>query len=351
MKTIDQLYDDMSQDFTRRTGMEVAGGGDLSARLYAAAAQLYALYVQADWVNRQCFPQTAQGEYLDYHAQLRALERKAASQAQGVIRFYGDADSATARVIPQGTVCMTPGLVRFATTREGVLPAGESHVDISAQAVEAGGAGNVIAGSIRTLSVPPVGITGCINPEAFTGGADQEGDEKLRERILDSFRRLPNGANAAFYEQGALSFEEVAAAAALPRNRGVGTVDVVVATPQGMPDSTLLGRLEEFFRQRREIAVDVKVLPPELVTVNLSIQLAVTAGRDFDAVAEEVERTLRGWFSGQRLGQNVLRARLGSLVFTVDGVENYRIDTPAADVTIAKQQLPVLGTVTLEAMA
>ena len=35
------------------------------------AAQVYGLYVQADWVGRQCFPQTAQGEFLDRHAQLR----------------------------------------------------------------------------------------------------------------------------------------------------------------------------------------------------------------------------------------------------------------------------------------
>lgn len=40
-------------------------------RLYAVAAQVQALYVQMDWVQRQSFPQTARGVYLDYHAQTR----------------------------------------------------------------------------------------------------------------------------------------------------------------------------------------------------------------------------------------------------------------------------------------
>lgn len=347
MKTVEQLYSDMLNDFVARTGMEIAGGGDLSARLYAAAAQIYGLYVQADWVNRQCFPQTAQGEYLDNHARLRALERKVATCAKGVVRFFGDAASDMNRPIPAGTICMTPGLVRFATLQDGVLAAGESHVDIPVQAELAGVCGNVIAGSVRVLGVVPVGITGCTNPTAMSGGADAEDDESLRKRILDSFLRLPNGANSAFYEQTALSFEEVAAAAVLPRNRGVGTVDVVVAAQQGVPDTSLLERLNEHFRQCREIAVDVAVCPPETVTVDVAVQIESAQPEE---TAQRVEQALQSWFSGQRLGKHVLRAKLGSIVYGVDGVENYTMSLPAADMRIEKHQLPVLGTVTVEAM-
>ena len=40
MKTVEELYSDMQTDFTARTGMEISPEGDLSARLYAAAAQI-----------------------------------------------------------------------------------------------------------------------------------------------------------------------------------------------------------------------------------------------------------------------------------------------------------------------
>ena len=59
--TVEELYGQMVDTFQRETGMALAGDGDMAVRLYAVAAQLYALYVQADWVGRQCFPQTAQG--------------------------------------------------------------------------------------------------------------------------------------------------------------------------------------------------------------------------------------------------------------------------------------------------
>lgn len=43
---------------------------------------------------------------------------------------------------------------------------------------------------------------GVLNPRAFTGGSGAESDDDLRARVLDSFIRLPNGANAAFMSCG-----------------------------------------------------------------------------------------------------------------------------------------------------
>ena len=255
MKTVDEIYGELAAAFAGATGQTAGQDGDMAVRLYAVAAQVYALYVQADWTARQCFPQTASGEHLDQHAFLRGLERKEAAKAVGVIRFYVDQAGGTALTIPAGTVCMTAGLVRFETTEAAVLRSGSLYVDAAAQAVEPGTAGNAAAGTILTMAVAPVGVSRCSNPEGFAGGTDREDDETLRVRVLETFRRLPNGANAAFYEQGALSFPEVAAAAVLPRNRGIGTVDVVVATAVGSPDEDLLERLTAYFQERREIAV------------------------------------------------------------------------------------------------
>ena len=87
MKTVEEIYQEMAAAFAEETGAEVSAGGDLAVRLYAVAAEIYSLYVQGEWVVRQCFPQTAEGEYLDRHAQLRGLTRKEAERAEGVIRF------------------------------------------------------------------------------------------------------------------------------------------------------------------------------------------------------------------------------------------------------------------------
>ena len=348
MKTVEEIYREMAAAFAEETGAEVSAGGDLAVRLYAVAAEIYSLYVQGEWVVRQCFPQTAEGEYLDRHAQLRGLTRKEAERAEGVIRFSAGTAAVSELTIPEGTVCMTAGQVRFETTQAGVLEAGETDVDVSARAVEAGQAGNVAAGAIVTMAVPPVGISLCLNPQGFSGGTDREGDEELRARVLDSFRRLPNGANAAYYQQEAMSFPQVAAVQVLPRSRGVGTVDVVVATQDGVPEEELLEEMEEYFQQRREIAVDVGVLAPETVEVDVTAKVRCAQGHTASEVIQRVKDRINGWFDGSLLAQPVLLAQLNSLIFGTEGVANCTLTAPAADVDIQQDQLPVLGDLTVE---
>lgn len=348
MKTIEEIYGEMTADFSARTGVELAADGDMAVRLYAVAAQIYSLYVQSEWVARQCFPQTAVGEYLDRHASLRGVERRRAAKAVGTLQFSVAEVHSTDLTIPAGTVCMTAGLIRFETLEEAVISAGSLSVDVPAQAVEAGMAGNVASDTVLSMAVAPVGVSAVSNPEPFTGGVEEEGDEGLRARVLETFQRLPNGANAAFYEQGALSFPQVAAANVIPRSRGIGTVDVVIATDSGLPDAELLAQVQEYFEERREIAVDVQVLAPTTKSVTVAVQIQTEAGADFADVSARVDAALRGWFDGRQLGQNVLLARLGALIFSVDGVANYKITSPAADVAVDTAVLPVLAKVTVE---
>ena len=350
MKTIDEIYSEMLSIFTQRTGLDAGAGGDLAVRFYAVAAQIYALYLQADWTEKQCFPQTAAGEYLDYHAALRSIERKASSRAVGTLRFSVGTAAPGDLTVPVGTVCMTAGLVRFETVQDAVLSAGELYVDVPAQAVETGAAGNAAPGTILTMAVAPTGIAACTNPAAFTGGADDEDDESLRARVLETYRRLANGANTAFYYQKAMSFEEVAAATVVPRARGVGTVDVYIATQAGVPGQTLLGQVQDSLDEMREIAVDVQVLAPTVQQMDVSVEVKVADNYDGETVLERVRATLSSWFSGQRLGKDVLLAQLGAAVYAVDGVENYTFSAPAADVSVDEGVLPTLGTLTVEAM-
>ena len=91
--------------------------------------------------------------------------------------------------------------------------------------------------------------------------------------MLDSFIRLPNGANAAFYELRALSHAGVEAAVVIPRMNGIGTVGVVIAAPDGVPSEELLQQVQDDLDAVREIAVDVTVLAPEIQAVGVTAQL------------------------------------------------------------------------------
>ena len=350
MKTAEAIYDEMADQFAQETGMELAGAGEMAVRLRALAAQVYGLYLESAWTRKQCFPQTATGEDLDRHAFLRGITRLPASRAAGTLRFSVQTAGTADLPIPQGTVCLTAGLVAFATTQDGVLAAGQTQVDLPAQAVEPGPGGNVPAGTVQTMSVAPVGIAACTNPVPFTGGREEEGDEALRARVLATYRQLPNGANKAYYAQQARGVEGVTAVTVLPKARGLGTVDVVVTGPNGLPGEDLVDQVQAVLEAQREIAVDLQVRAPTAVTVNLVLSVQPQAGLLPGPVLARVEEAMETWFDGTMLGQDVLLAKIGQRLFQVEGVANYAIEGPSDDVSIDEDELPVLGTLSVEEM-
>ena len=69
----------------------------------------------------------------------------------------------------------------------------------------------------------------------------------------------------------ALSYTGVAAAKAVGRPRGVGSVDLYVATDAGIPEAELLTAIESYLEEKREISVDLRVLAPTPAAVDISV--------------------------------------------------------------------------------
>lgn len=342
MRTMQTIYEEMKQTLTSLTGLTAADGGDLSLRLYAAAAELYSLWAQAEFVLRQCFPQTAEGIYLDYHGQVRGIQRRAGAVSTGTLRFSVSTPAVRELEVPAGTVCTDAAGNRFKTVQTGTIGMEQYFCDVLAQAMEAGTVGNVPADSITYMVQAPIGVESCTNPEAFTDGSDGEGDDALRERVLESYQKLPNGANVAYYETQAMNVDGVTAAQVLPRHRGVGTVDVVIAAENGAPSQTLVDTVQAKLESQREICVDLQVLPPETRPVDVAVAVTVDGDHASTEVMESVEAAITGHFTGKLLGEPVLLAKLGNLIYQVPGAVNYRITQPAADLAGEDGVLPVL---------
>ena len=120
-----------------------------------------------------------------------------------------------------------------------------------------------------------------------------------------------------------------------------------VSTESGIPDATLLEALRAEFQEKREIAVDVAVKAPVTRTVNVAVAVTPAEGMAFATVKTAVEREIRAVFTGRLLSKPVRLAALGSRIYALDGVENYRFSAPAADVAAEDAVLPVLGTLTI----
>lgn len=348
MKSTEEIYQEMCAEFKKKSGVELNDGGDMAVRFYAAAAQIYSLYLYGEWVKKQSFPQFAIGEYLDLQAQMRGLERNDAVKAEGKIRFSIGTALEYDLPIENGTVCTTASGTNFITAEDAEIKAGELYCDVPAKAENAGSVGNVASGTIRFMTVAPVGVSSCNNPERFTGGMDKESDESLRKRVVSSYNKLPNGANKAYYEKEVLGVDGVVAVSVMPKVRGLGTVDIIISGASGMPTEKLIGEVNELIQNKREICVDISVSAPEKIEADITVAVEPESGYEFDEVKNAVDDAVSGYFDGKLLGKNVLLAKIGNIIYGVKGVKNYKITSPTADVEANEDELPVIGTLTID---
>ena len=117
-----------------------------------------------------------------------------------------------------------------------------------------------------------------------------------------------------------------------------------------MPSAALLQQVKADLDEKREIAVDIRVLAPAQVSQEVSLELQAEDGYSFESVKAAVEQALETYFNGERLGENLLLAKLGSIIFGVPGVANYHLLAPTEDVAIEPTELPVLQQLTVSQM-
>lgn len=129
------------------------------------------------------------------------IRRGEGSRALGSLRWTRVTATASAVVIPAGTLVARPGsdpAVVYVTTAPGEIPAGGTQSvrtdgppgDIPARARDVGAKGNADIETV-TLDLGPIpGADAVSNPTPFTGGADVEGDDAFRARIVERVASL-----------------------------------------------------------------------------------------------------------------------------------------------------------------
>ena len=356
MTSYDEILTAMQEKYYEKTGFFADDASDIGIRLKVLATQLSSLANNINDMQVQIFPQTAMGEHLNYHAQTRGLRRKAAVPASGMLRFSRGVPSPTGSVIPVGVVCAISrgddGIeLRFKTTAQVTLPAGETFVDVPAEATHGGAFTNAAPNSITVMITPVQGVSGITNPAAFTGGVDGETDEQLRARLLRSFGQISNGTNAAFYYDFAMGFDGVASAKVVPRVAGKGTVGVYVAGQGTTAPEALVTSLRTQLKAAKEINVDVSVQSARLKRVNITLELDGKSGADFDTLKLACQEKLKSYFAQLSVGQSLLLAGIADSLYHVDGLYNYKLLAPLADTKAADDELFVLGDTAISRMA
>lgn len=353
METYEDILSRMREAYEAESGHSAGDVSDTGLRLRVLAGELYRLRAELGWLERQAFPQTATGKWLDRHGAQRGVTRREEEHARGKLTFSRYLPLSFDIVIPAGTVCAIPGdvPVEYETLEEAVLPAGELTVDAPAQAVEGGTGGNAGSGYVNAMSTPPSGVNYVTNKTPFTGGRDRESDELYRPRVLAAYASIPNGANAAYYRDIALACEGVGSAGVIPRVSGSGTVGVYVWGKSGAPEEKTLNALREKYSTLREIGVDVTVQAATAKTVDVAIRLKLKPGTDFGKAAEAVRQGVLAYFAGLTVGSSVYLTELEQIALNAAPAVKLEFSTTMRDVAAVTGVIPIAGTVTVEELA
>lgn len=290
----------MKKAFFEECGHNADNIGDVSARFSAVASEIYSLYCNMDYSRRQSFLQTAQGEYLDYHAQLRDMQRYEASKAIGTLTF-GITEAIDVDIsIPKGTICSVKDrpFIQFKTDKGAVLKAGETSVDVPATALESGAGYNVDCYTVTVAVNAPARIETVTNKESFVGGCDKEGDESLRKRLINSFKLLPTGISIEYVEECIRKIDGVIDC----KIYGVtpttgGTVMVYVRTNDNNISSRLFTKIEDRMVLIRLLMLNYRFVVPQ----RLDADFVVNTNADED----EVAKLCREYVNSHRIGESL----------------------------------------------
>ncbi len=348
MVTYEEILNRMLGEYRKLSGVEPSKASDIYVRMCVLAGEIYNTAVNMDWLKRQMFVGTATGEYLDYHGEQRGITRRGSSPSLGEVVFSIDIGAIIDFVIPKGTVVSTSGEepLCFETTSPATLKQGDCSVRVPVRAISHGSKYNVAPGKISVIVTALSGNMKVTNPETCESGTDTESDESLRERVIASYKTPSNSTNCAYYEKVATEIPGITAAAAVPKGRGAGTVDVYVASSGSSVADETLNKVQDTLSRLREVNVDVLVKRAVPAIVHINLKIDVCDGYEFEDVKEACTEALRNYIDTRGVGGNVLLTEAGERVFHIEGVREYSFDAHGNfDVRCAKSHYPVTGTI------
>ena len=349
-ETYNQIYERMKNNYIESSGNNFDEASEIAVRMKVMAGEIFNAYSSLEWLKRQMFASSASGEYLDYIARERGIERRQATKAKGVLTFSVEEASSDPILIPRGTVVVTPGSnpLRFYTTEDAVLPLMTMSVSVNAEAEVAGFAGNILAG-INFLPVSvPAEIVQIRNNSRFVGGADTETDSSLRERIKDTYYCVPNGMNKAYYQQLAKTVDGVKKVGVVSFARGAGTINVYVSGNEDDISQAVVDEVAQVIQSKREVNLDVQVFAAVKSPYNLNVTVKAKAGYTQNDVTELIAQAFEEYLSTIPMGGKLYLSSLGKYLLETGCIENYEFDMSMTNAIVPGSQYFVSGETVIE---
>lgn len=330
----------------------------VSAKVIAGA--VWESFSFLDYISRQINKTTAEGIFLERHAADYGMARLPAAAAVGTAVIRADIGVA----VPAGLMLtrtdgviydtLTGGTTVAAVSPPDGAPAGMVLVEVRARL--AGRAGNAYPGTALRLDAPPARVSADAEVAAtgIGAGADIEGDEGLRSRLLFRLRNPPHGGAAHDYVIWAREVAGVTRVYVDPvtASNGRDSVGVYVLMdetyPNGVPQASDVARVAAYIDDLRPAGAVVEVAAPSPLVVNVTItNLRPDTATVRDAVRAELVDLFRHDIPVSTLTSpfTLRQSKVWEAISNASGEDSHTLTLPTGDVVVPAGSIAVLGSV------
>lgn len=356
-RDLEAIVSEMVADYEQRTGKVLYPAQTERLLINAFAYREMLVRERIQYAATQNLVDFSNAPVLDYLGALLGVVRLASSRATTILQFT-IVNGHSGVTIPLGTrVSSVDGLTVFRTLDDAVVSPGTYSVDLTAECITDGYAGNSFAvGTITNILDPQPFITEVTNTTISGGGANQESDEELRERI-----KLAPGSFSNAGSRGAYAY--------FAKSASPSIIDVVVLGPNDTPATnpgeveiyplmydgsvtapTILDAVEAIVNDEkvRPLTDTVLVYSPTRTDYDIEVDITIYTDADSITVQSAIEEALSAYALGkrQKLGQDI---KISQVIKTalITGVYDVDVISPSADIILDSTEFGYCNSITV----
>lgn len=313
-----QMVRDYQDRYKEITGKDVVldRADPMSLILYALSIQVYQALLYVDKTGKQDLLKYSYGAYLDNLAAMKGIAREQAKPSRAMIRFTLSGIRPSTVEIPEGTR-VTNGEVYFQTESHAEIPAGESSVDVAAECMTSGVAGNNLeVGEINILVDPVPYVAKVANTEPTTGGADIEDDDTLKDRIYIAPSKYSVAGPEESYRYWVKTYNSNISDVLIYSDDPVDVVIEFIMNDGELPSESMLLGVQKFLsdEQIRPLTDRVTVKAPETVEYKVNVKYFVNQSdlKKVDTIKTAVNTAVDDYIQWQRskIGRDINPSQL-----------------------------------------
>lgn len=326
--------------------------GGVFYTLARIAVRVYIELLQfARTILNSCFAKHAEGDWLDIKAADYGKARKEPVKAKGYVTIYRNITSEPL-AISKGHIFKATDGKRFYAVADTTIEAGIDTGKVLVEAAKAGSAYNVSPNVITSSMIYLSGVDRITNGEGwlYQEGTNEESDESLRERCVNSYAEL---AELTIREKLRNVVKAVPGVVACEIDdqhpRGQGTVDIYVTGSAGQATPELLSKVTTAIQPLQGQYEDYLVKSSEVYQQDFDITIYLSELANTDGVKEFAEEILTRLLRSDRREPD--RLYLDSIIQEFSKIPNYRmseIRTPKNNVFLDNYRVIVIGTVNIQ---